>query len=193
MLGIFKKQGTFKVSRARSRKDNVSLVSVPLNFGNEGLRLAVKLPVGEDKNEWLAINTYDFYNQIFMMYTVFSEHCTSESCPTMSAGPKYEYTWMEGKSPTMVCAPDYIRGTMSKIRDLLDNRKCFPVDDADKFPSKFGQIVSQIFKKYFRVFAHIFHHHYDVFLSVELEGCISTSFRHFVLFSDEFGLLKKED
>ena len=31
----------------------------------------------------------DFFNQINMLYGTIAEFCTAESCPVMSAGPKY--------------------------------------------------------------------------------------------------------
>ena len=48
------------------------------------------LPEGEDLNEWIAVNTVDFFNQINMLYGTITEFCTEQSCPVMSAGPKYE-------------------------------------------------------------------------------------------------------
>ena len=36
------------------------------------------------------MNTVDFFNQINMLYGTITEFCTEESCPVMSAGPKYE-------------------------------------------------------------------------------------------------------
>ena len=48
------------------------------------------LPEGEDLNEWVAVNTVDFFNQINMLYGTITEFCTEQSCPVMSAGPKYE-------------------------------------------------------------------------------------------------------
>jgi MOB kinase activator 1 len=57
-------------------------------LGSGNIKLAVQLPDGEDLNEWIAVNTVDFFNQINMLYGTITEHCTSESCPVMSAGPK---------------------------------------------------------------------------------------------------------
>lgn len=57
-------------------------------LGSGNLRRAVMLPDGEDLNEWLAVNTVDFFNQINMLYGTVAEFCTAESCPIMSAGPK---------------------------------------------------------------------------------------------------------
>ena len=52
------------------------------------MREAVRLPPGEDLNEWLAVNTVDFYNAISVLYSTLDECCTATTCPIMSAGPK---------------------------------------------------------------------------------------------------------
>jgi MOB kinase activator 1 len=44
----------------------------------------------------LAVNTIEFYNEINLLYGTVQEFCTPESCPIMSAGPKYEYLWADG-------------------------------------------------------------------------------------------------
>jgi MOB kinase activator 1 len=64
----------------------------------------VKLPEGEDENEWLAVNSecvrtrrilgfasltrapvVDFYNQINLLYGAITEFCSPQSCPEMKA------------------------------------------------------------------------------------------------------------
>jgi MOB kinase activator 1 len=71
-----------------------------LESGN--LKLAVELPegicsnTGEDKEEWLAINTVDFFNQVNLLYGTITDVCTPTCCPVMNAGPKYEYLWCDG-------------------------------------------------------------------------------------------------
>ena len=57
-----------------------------MNYTHFLSRLAVMLPEGEDLNEWLAVNTVDFFNQINMLYGTITEFCTEERCPIMSAG-----------------------------------------------------------------------------------------------------------
>ncbi|XP_010170184.1 MOB kinase activator 1A-like, partial [Antrostomus carolinensis] len=57
-------------------------------LGSGNLRQAVMLPEGEDLNEWIAVNTVDFFNQINMLYGTITEFCTEASCPVMSAGPR---------------------------------------------------------------------------------------------------------
>jgi MOB kinase activator 1 len=69
--------------------------------------IIVELPNGEDLNEWLAVNTIEFYNEISILYGTLIEFCTPELCAIMSAGPKYlkilshnyiryEYLWADG-------------------------------------------------------------------------------------------------
>jgi MOB kinase activator 1 len=100
-------------------------------LGSGDLSQAVKLPPGEDINEWLAINTVDFYNTTNLLYGSLNEFCTKESCPTMSAGGKYEYFWMDGqkyKRPTKMDAPEYIATLMDWIAILINNEEVFPTD-----------------------------------------------------------------
>lgn len=48
-------------------RGGIQLTSSTARLGSGNLRLAVVLPEGEDLNEWLAVNTVDFFNQINMV------------------------------------------------------------------------------------------------------------------------------
>lgn len=61
---------------------------IEATLGSGNIREAVQLPPGEDLNEWLAVNTVDFYNAISVLFGTLEEFCTSSTCPVMSAGPK---------------------------------------------------------------------------------------------------------
>jgi len=63
-----------------------------MTLGMGNMQVAVEVPKGEDLNEWLAVNTIEFYNEISILYGILVEFCTTESCPIMSAGPKYGIT-----------------------------------------------------------------------------------------------------
>ena len=69
---------------------------IDATLGSGNLREAVLLPPGEDLNEWLAVNTVDFYNAISVLYGTLAEYCVDATCPAMCAGPKYEYRWADG-------------------------------------------------------------------------------------------------
>ena len=102
-----------------------------MTLGSGDMQVAVELPAGEDLNEWLAVNTIEFYNEINVLYGILTEFCTAESCPTMSAGPKYEYLWADGqnvKTPLKVSAAEYIDFLMTWVESQLNNeilRFCF--------------------------------------------------------------------
>jgi MOB kinase activator 1 len=58
-------------------------------LGSGSLRKAVKLPEGEDRDEWLAVNCVDFYNQINLLYGSITEFCSPQNCPEMKATDEY--------------------------------------------------------------------------------------------------------
>jgi MOB kinase activator 1 len=74
-------------------------------LGTSNLQEIVKLPEGEDKNEWCAMHVVDFYHQVHLLYGAITESCTPSTCPVMSAGSRYEYLWADNatfKRPTKV-------------------------------------------------------------------------------------------
>ena len=50
------------------------------------IRDAVRLPDGEDINEWFAMHIVDFYNEITLLYAIVAELDTEEKFPVMGAG-----------------------------------------------------------------------------------------------------------
>lgn len=68
----------------------------------------MELPNGEDLNEWLAVKTIEFYNEINVLYGIITEFCTLVSCPKMTASPTYQYLWVDAKkylTPISLSAP----------------------------------------------------------------------------------------
>ena len=103
---------------------------------------------GEDLNEWVAVNTVDFFNQINMLYGTITDFCTEDNCPIMSAGPKYEYHWADGRSvkkPIKCSAPKYIDFLMTWVQDQLDDESLFPSKIGVPFPKDFMLIGKMIF------------------------------------------------
>jgi MOB kinase activator 1 len=99
-------RGQFKPSRGGKANSSFQLRQfAEATLGSGSLRKAVKLPEGEDLNEWLAVNgkmpyqtnstckiilTYtfpvvDFYNQINLLYGSITEFCSPQACPEMKA------------------------------------------------------------------------------------------------------------
>lgn len=166
-------------------------------LGAEGvLNQAVKLPRGEDINEWTAVHCVDFYNQINMLYGSITEFCSPESCPRMIATNEYEYLWnmYPGKPPITVTAPQYVEYLMKWCQNQFDDESIFPSKPGVPFISSFrDKVAKPILKRLFRVYAHIYCHHFNEILELNLQTVLNTSFRHFCLFSEEFQMLRTQD
>ncbi|KAJ5753412.1 uncharacterized protein N7511_007565 [Penicillium nucicola] len=186
-------------------------------LGSGSLRKAVKLPEGEDLNEWLAVNSQffavalvwldgvanvivslvvDFYNQINLLYGSITEFCSPQTCPEMKATDEFEYLWQDSenfKRPTKMSAPDYIEHLMAWVQSNVDNEQMFPSRIGVPFPKTFPSLLRQIFKRLYRVYAHIYCHHYPVVVHLGLEPHLNTSFKHYVLFIDEHKLASGKD
>ena len=97
-------RGQFKPRNANKGTSSYQLRQfAEATLGSGSLRKAVKLPEGEDLNEWLAVNgmlvrqtpsivysdhrnsVVDFYNQINLLYGSITEFCSPLSCPEMKA------------------------------------------------------------------------------------------------------------
>ncbi|RDA83626.1 hypothetical protein CP532_2840 [Ophiocordyceps camponoti-leonardi (nom. inval.)] len=173
-----------------------------VTLGGGSLRKVVKLPEGEDENEWLAVNMVDFYNQINLLYGAITEFCSPQSCPEMKAtdelnsGCRFEYLWQDSenyKRPTKMAAPAYIEQLMAWVQSNIDNESILPSKIGVPFPKSFPTLVRQIFKRMYRVYAHIYCHHYPVIRELGLEPHLNTSFKQYVLFIDEHGLASGRD
>lgn len=181
----------------KSAPEAVRLIKLAnATLGSANLKLAVTLPEGEDLNEWLAVNTVDFFNQINLLYGTVSGFCTKQSCPIMNAGPKWEFLWCDGveyKRPTKLCAPDYTQKLMSWIRCQIEDEVLFPTTMGVGFSKKFPIAVKNIFKRLSRVYAHLYHCHFQVFIDAGVDTLLNTSFKHFKYFAEAFELLVGKD
>ena len=167
-----------------------------MTLGSGNIDLAVELPKGEDLNEWLAVNTIEFYNDINLLYGMLIEFCTKKSCPVMSAGPKYEYLWADGtnvKAPLKVSASEYIEYLMTWVENQLNNESIFPSAIGVPFPKHFVSIVKVIFKRLFRVYAHIYYTHFPHIVMLGCQYHLNTCFKHFIFFIDRFNLVEPKE
>ena len=138
----------------------------------------------------------DFYNAISMLYATLAEYCTDGSCPTMCAGPKYEYRWADGvkvKKPIACTAPQYVDYLLSWVESQVDDKALFPQAQGADFPSNFPDVVRKIFTRLFRVYAHIYHSHFPQICTLGAEAHLNTLFKHFIYFTSAFGLVRREE
>lgn len=202
MLSIFDRNKTFKPRRkldlSNSRYELSKLapevLKASLESGN--LREAVKVPDGYELSDWISVNVVDLFNQVNLIYGFMCDGCTEKSCPIMCASSKYEYLWADNeqyKSPVKVSAPRYIELLMDWVDKQLSDESIFPTIPGNKFPDDFKSIVVKIMRRLFRVYAHIFHSHLDEIVNCGAEAHLSTCFRHFIYFVNEFSLLPTKE
>ena len=124
-----------------------------------------------------------------MLYSTVTEFCTSVTCPRMTAGAQYEYLWQmpPTNKPVSVSAPKYIELLMSQIQSQLDNPNIFPSQIGAPFPRDFIKTVQVMWRRMSRVYGHLYCCHFSVICALGAEMHLNTSFKHFVLFAQEYG------
>merc|ERR1712125_256633 len=88
MAGAEKKGGTLLEPRqlpAGSRYGTL-LRERQKTLGGGDIWQQVKLPPGASEDEWLAVTTVDFFNELNLLAGAISDICTESSCPEMCAG-----------------------------------------------------------------------------------------------------------
>ncbi|KYN27437.1 Mps one binder kinase activator-like 3, partial [Trachymyrmex cornetzi] len=169
------------------------------------LRSVVKLPSGEDMNDWIAVHVVDFFNRINLIYGTVSEYCDSASCPTMSGGARFEYLWADGekyKKPTALPAPQYVTLLMDWIEAQINNEAVFPVSTVTQFnpvscflhgcinffitdvpfPKTFVPLCRKILTRLFRVFVHVYIHHFDRIVAIGAVSILISEVLYYLVF-----------
>ncbi|KAH9988343.1 Mob1/phocein [Russula vinacea] len=167
-------------------------VEAALVKGN--FKTIVMLPKYVDIMEWVAVNIFDFFQNLNMFYGVISECCTQHSCPTMSAGATLNYTWInQDRKSVQLPAPTYIDYVMTWVQNLLDDENNFPTKSGQDFPASFPSTIKHVYRQLLRVFAHIYHAHYPQILHLRSEPHFNSLFAHFLAFGREYELLDIKD
>eukprot|EP00002_Diphylleia_rotans_P000011 TRINITY_DN10004_c0_g1_i1.p1 TRINITY_DN10004_c0_g1~~TRINITY_DN10004_c0_g1_i1.p1 ORF type:complete len:216 (+),score=45.56 TRINITY_DN10004_c0_g1_i1:88-735(+) len=194
MFKIFEKHQTFrpkKLARGAALEKHIFQT-----LGSGDLKAAVKLPQDESRSEWLAINTVEFFDQVSSVCQAMQQFCSPESCPSMCAGPKYEYYWSDGvtiTTPIKVSAPEYVDYLLTWVQGTIDDEEVFPSQPGVEFPAHFESIVKTIFRRMFRIYAHIYTVHFEKFVESKQEATLNSGFKHFYYFLEEFELIDRKE
>jgi MOB kinase activator 1 len=113
------------------------------------------------------------------------------TCPVMCAGPTYRYLWQDTPKakPAQLSAPAYIGNLIDWINGMLHDEVIFPSQIGGAFPKNFEAIVKTIMKRLFRIYAQLYYHHRDTINQIQVTTYLNTSFKHFIFFANEFGLI----
>ncbi|KAH8548400.1 putative Mob1/phocein family protein [Umbelopsis sp. PMI_123] len=161
-------------------------------LSTDNLRTISQLPDGESEQEWVTVNLLEFFQHIMSLYATISSYCTPSTCPSMTAGPNYEFFWaQDGKKPIKVSAPHYTDLLRSWVIRSLQDDHLVP-DHPGKylpFDPYFMKKISPIYKRLFRIYAHIYHSHLDQIQGLDERLAFDISCKHFIVFSKEFSLI----
>lgn len=150
------------------------------------LKTISSVPKYVDPKEWVAVNLFDFFNNLNQFYGVLTEFCTVSNNPTMSAGPGLDYTWIDqNRKQVKLPAPQYIDYVMTWVGGLLSDEATFPTKASRDFPPTFLTTCKHIYKQLLRVFAHVYHAQYQYLVHLCCEGHFNSLFAHFVAFGAE--------
>lgn len=158
------------------------------------LKTISSVPKYVDPKEWVAVNLFDFFNNLNQFYGVLTEFCTVASNPTMSAGVGLDYTWIDqNRKQVKLPAPQYIDYVMTWVGGLLSDEATFPTKASRDFPPTFLTTCKHIYKQLLRVFAHIYHAQYQYLVHLCCEGHFNSLFAHFIAFGSENRLFDYRD
>lgn len=160
-------------------------------LGSRDLWQQVRLPPGASEEEWLAIHTIDFFNELNLLTGALQDICTHETCPLMCAGP-YTFAWCDGdkvKMPTKMSAPRYFEHLLIWVERQLADESFLPVKPGQPFPTHYRRGLRVIYKRLFRIYAHTFHSHFKDLIADEADAHLNHSFKHFIYFVKEFSLV----
>jgi len=162
-------------------------------LGSDNLKEAIKCPPAEDMNEWIAANTFDFLNEVNILWgNCIDPEAHNRYLEPGSGFPKgVTYRWSNDQDN--LTAPEYVEIALIWVDDQCSNQDIFPDTEKEevKYPEDFvDNYVKEIFKKLFRVFC-IFYWSYKDDMG-ENVAHLNTCFRHFIYFALHHGLLPDE-
>eukprot|EP01113_Clastostelium_recurvatum_P032890 TRINITY_DN4287_c0_g1_i2.p1 TRINITY_DN4287_c0_g1~~TRINITY_DN4287_c0_g1_i2.p1 ORF type:complete len:213 (-),score=41.84 TRINITY_DN4287_c0_g1_i2:26-664(-) len=197
LFKLLKKESSILDCKAKKKQQPDARSKLKHDFkatlGSGGtIKDSVKLPVGENQNEWIAMNTVELYNTINLCYGIIAEFCTDQSCPKMTAGTHvYLWTTSEKEGGVEVPAPEYIHSLFDWISNQIDDPEVFAVDKP--FSKDFPKVVRKILNRMIRVYAHLYHAHYEKIQSLGAEAHLNTCFKHIYYFMKEFNMIDEKN
>lgn len=162
----------------------------------------VCLPEKENVEVWVAVHAIYFYNEASMFWSVMAADPFLETFKPGEGFPdgiEYRINDMDTSCDSPVPAPIYINKILTWIMNQMQDKSKFPDTDDKECAlravrtEKFTILCSQIFKRLFRVYAIIYFTFYKRFKDFEMAPHLNCSFKHFIRFCTEFGLLPEKE
>jgi MOB kinase activator 1 len=127
-------------------------------LGSGNLRQAVSLPQDVEPNEWLSVNTIDFYNELSLLCGLVGEAWNAQLKPGEGFPKGFEYRWADGKTikkPIRCSSSEYVDYVMQWVEEQLTNASLFPAEGTGtthEYPANFRSAMKKIVTRLFRVY-----------------------------------------
>jgi len=166
---------------------------IPPVLRTDFLRM-VTLPPGIDKEEWIATHALALFHNIDHHYSVISELCTADSCPTMNGPNGAVFLWVDERGKKIKCsAPQYIDYVMAHCQQLVTAQDVFPTKYEQTFSSEYRPTIMKMMRLLWHVVSHIYHSHYQTYRDLELAQYLNMMTLHMVLFVEQFNLVEEKE
>jgi len=154
----------------------------------------VTLPPGICVQEWIATHALALFHNVDHHYSVISELCTADSCPTMTGPGSAVFLWVDERGKKIKCsAPQYIDYVMAHCQQLVTAQDVFPTKYEQNFSSEFRATITKMLKLLWHVVSHIYHSHYEAFNDLGLVRYLNMMTLHMVLFVEKFNLIEEKE
>ena len=165
-------------------------------ISNDYLKETIKRPNNlETDDEWIALKTFDFFNEITLIFDAISTYCTTIECPDMKIGNIKEFFWIENKKKIKLCANDYIIAVLEWIDTTMNDTSKIPDEfDKNKYDGKkFKTTIKKINQRLLRIYLHIIYKHLNVLKEYKLYENFFVTFSQFQYFCLEFKLVEEKE
>jgi len=146
----------------------------------------VLCPKGVDKDEWIAVNLFDMYNNVTSFFEVVSDEC-GKNCSAMSTGPGADCLWRDQQKGRPAIA--YFDSTLDWMAGLFVDKSVFPFEPGRQFSPAFPAIAKRIFSCLANLFAHLYFAHFTGFAHLGCESHLNSMLAHFLIFGRTFELI----
>ena len=104
-------------------------------------------------------------------------HCTSKTCPKMTANETWLYMCAAHKQTKECSAIDYMIHSIDHSTALLHHSSNF--NSRVTIPASSQKHLLSIVRRLYRLFAHAYYHHKDIFYKFEMQMHLCARFTHF--------------
>uniref|UniRef100_A0A0M3HR72 MOB kinase activator-like 2 n=1 Tax=Ascaris lumbricoides TaxID=6252 RepID=A0A0M3HR72_ASCLU len=152
------------------------------------------LPLGMDKNEWLATHTLSLFENVNALCGTMTELCTPVSCPIMSYPGVPKAHWVdERRKHHPYSAMQYIDCVMSLCETSSKDEQLFPTKYGSVFAGNFESHCRRIVRLLWHCCGHLYSKHWEQLAALNLRAQCSLVLAHMHIIAKMYALLDSKE